>query len=177
MAELESAIAYAGTKSVLLVVGAGNSGLDVDRAENFTWPACFDLENILTVAMIDFQGGLVSYLAGDSRRGSNYGPRNVDIAALDENFTTDVENGRSAYRLGARNVHAPVLWSPGMAALALSVNPELSALALKRILLDQRHSPARPPRQDRLRRHGQRLSALLAARALRPAPGRARSRS
>ena len=74
LAELKSAIEYAGTKNVLLVVGAGNSGLDIDRPENFTYPACFPLDNILTVAMIDFRGGLVVYKAGGRRLGSNFGP-------------------------------------------------------------------------------------------------------
>jgi subtilisin family serine protease len=69
--ELRAAIAYAGRKNVLLVVGAVNSGLDIDQPANFTFPACFPLDNILTVAMIDFQGELVSYMAGDRRLGSN----------------------------------------------------------------------------------------------------------
>ena len=64
-----------GKKNVLLVVGAGNSGLDIDRPENFTYPACFALDNILTVAMIDFRGELVRYQAGERRLGSNFGPR------------------------------------------------------------------------------------------------------
>jgi len=133
--ELRSALEYAGIKNVLVVAGAGNSGLDVDRPENFTYPVCFPLENILTVAMIDFRGGLVRYKAGERWLGSNFGPRNVDIAAIDENFTTDVENGRSAYRLGGgTSCSGPVV--TGIAALTLSVNPELSAPALKRILMD-----------------------------------------
>jgi len=120
---------------VLLVVGAGNSGLDIDREENFTYPACFDLDNILTVAMIDFRGDLVTYLAGEKVLGSNFGPRNVDLAALDQNFTTDLENGRSAYRLGAgTSCSGPV--AAGVAALTLSVNPKLDALAVKKILMD-----------------------------------------
>jgi subtilisin family serine protease len=135
LAELKDALEYAGKKNVLLVVGAGNSGLDVDRPENFTYPACFPLDNILTVAMIDFKGELVRYQAGDRWLGSNYGPRNVDIAALDENFTTMVENGRSAYRLAGGTSNAgPVV--AGIAALTLSVKPELSAAALKKILMD-----------------------------------------
>jgi subtilisin family serine protease len=135
LAELEAAIKYAGAKNVLLVVGAGNSGLDIDRPENSTYPACFPLGNILTVAMIDFKGELVHYMAGDRRLGSNYGARNVDIAALDEDFTTDLENGRSTYRLGGgTSCAAPVV--TGIAALALSVKPGLSAADLKKLLMD-----------------------------------------
>jgi subtilisin family serine protease len=135
LAELKTAIAYAGTKEVLLVVGAGNFGLDVDRPENFVFPVCFPLDNILTVAMVDFRGDLVRYPAGDRWLGSNFGPGNVDIAALEENFTTDIENGRSAYRLGGgTSCSGPVV--AGIAALTLSVNPELSALSLKEILME-----------------------------------------
>jgi subtilisin family serine protease len=134
LAELKAAVAYAGEKDVLLVAGAGNSGLDVDRPENFTYPVCFSLDNILTVAMIDFRGGLVRYQAGERWLGSNYGLQNVDIAALDENFTTDVENGRSTYRLSAGTSNSgPVV--AGIAALTLSVRPGLGALALKKLLL------------------------------------------
>jgi len=133
--ELRAAIAYAGRKNVLLVVGAGNSGLDIDQPANFTFPACFPLDNILTVAMIDFQGGLVSYMAGDRRLGSNFGLKNVDIAALDENFTTFLQNGRSTYRLAEGTSNSgPVV--AGIAALALSVNPKLSAVELKKLLMD-----------------------------------------
>jgi len=135
LAELKSAIEYAGKKNVLLVVGAGNSGLDIDRPENFTYPACFPLDNILTVAMIDFRGGLVVYESGGRRLGSNFGAANVDIAALDENYATDVENGRSTYRLsGGTSNSGPVV--AGIAALALSVDPGLTAAALKKVLME-----------------------------------------
>lgn len=135
LAELKAALEYAGRKNVLLVVGAGNSGLDIDRAENFTYPACLPLDNILTVAMIDFRGELVRYQAGDRWLGSNFGPVNVDIAALDQNFTTDVKDGRSTYSLGAGTSCAgPVV--AGVAALALSVKPDLSATDLKKLLME-----------------------------------------
>jgi subtilisin family serine protease len=166
LAELKAAIEYAGTKGLLLVVGAGNSGLDIDREENFTYPACFDLDNILTVAMIDFQGDLVSYSAGERRLGSNFGPGNVDIAALDENFTTDVEYGRSTYRLGAGTSCAgPVV--AGVASLTLSVNPQLDALALKKILLD--NATPLPALKGKVACGGMvnAYRSLLAARALR----------
>jgi len=135
LAELRAAIAYAGSKGVLLIVGAGNSGLDIDRPENATYPACFDLDNILTVGMIDLTGELVRYTAGDRVLGSNYGVRNVDIAAPDETFTTDVENGRSTYRLAAgTSSSAPLV--TGIAALALSVDPSLDAVSLKKLLME-----------------------------------------
>jgi subtilisin family serine protease len=135
LAELKAAIEYAGKKSVLLVVAAGNSGLDIDRPENATYPACFPDDDILTVAMIDFRGELVRYTAGERVLGSNYGPRNVDIAALDQSFTTFLKNGRSTYTLSAGTSNStPVV--AGIAALTLSVNPDLSAVALKKILMD-----------------------------------------
>ena len=67
--------------------------------------------------------------------GSNYGARNVDIAALDENFTTFLQNGRSSYRLAEGTSNSgPVV--AGIAALTLAVRPDLSAAALKKILMD-----------------------------------------
>jgi subtilisin family serine protease len=135
LAELKAAIEYAGKKDVLLVVGAGNSGVDIDRPENFVYPASFPLDNILTVAMIDFRGALVRYQAGDRWLGSNYGVQHVDIAALDENVATDVQDGRSTYRLGGgTSCAAPVV--SGIAALTLSVKPGLGAVALKKILME-----------------------------------------
>jgi subtilisin family serine protease len=164
--ELRSAIVYAGTKGVLLVVGAGNSGLDVDRPENFTYPACFDLDNILTVAMVDFRGDLVRYQAGERWLGSNFGPRNVDIAAVEQSFTTFVENGRSTYRMAGGTSNAgPVV--AGIAALALSVEPRLGPGALKKALMD---SARRLPALDgRVGCGGivDAYAALLAARAAR----------
>ena len=164
LAELRSAIEYAGRKDVLLVVGAGNSGLDVDKAENFTYPVCFDLENILTVAMVDFRGGLVRYQSGDRWLGSNFGPRNVDIAAVEQSFSTFVENGRSTYSLSGGTSNAgPVV--AGVAALTLSVDPRLSATALKKILMS---TATRLPGLDGKVGSGGMVNAydaLLAARA------------
>ena len=134
LAALREAIGYAGKKNVLLVVGAGNSGLDIDRPENCTYPACYPEENILTVAMVDFRGGLVRYKTGDQWRGSNYGVRMVDIAAPEQSFSTFMENGRSTYALtGGTSNAGPVV--AGVAALTLSGNPRLGAKELKEILL------------------------------------------
>jgi thermitase len=132
--ELEAAIAYAGSKEALLVVGAGNYGLDIDRPENATYPACFGLDNILTVAMTDFRGELVRYTAGERVFGSNFGLRNTDIAAPEPSFTTFVQNGRSTYRLAGGTSNAGPI-AAGVAALVLAVNPKLGAVELKDLLM------------------------------------------
>ena len=61
--QLKRAITYAEEKGVLLVVGAGNDAKNIDLEENFTYPACFENENIITVAEIDFKGNLLKYEA------------------------------------------------------------------------------------------------------------------
>jgi subtilisin family serine protease len=59
----------------------------------------------------------------------------VQIAAIGRNFSTDVHNGMSLYRLGGGTSDAaPVV--TGIAALVLSVRPGLNALELKRILME-----------------------------------------
>lgn len=135
LALLKAAIDYAGEKGVLLVVGAGNNGKNVDLKENFTYPMSFENENILTVAEIDFKGELYRYKIDGRVLGSSYGEKNVDIAAIGMNFTTFLKSNRSVYALGGGTSNStPVV--TGVAALVLSIRPELKALELKKILMD-----------------------------------------
>jgi subtilisin family serine protease len=135
LALLKADIDYAGEKGVLLVVGAGNEGKNVDLEENYSYPSCFDSENILNVAEIDFKGELYRYKIDGRVLGSNYGEKNVDIAAIGMNFTTFLKNNRSVYALGGGTSNStPVV--TGVAALVLSIRPELKALELKKILMD-----------------------------------------
>jgi thermitase len=133
--ELEAAIDYAGEKGVLLVVAAGNNGKNVDLKENFTYPVSFENENILTVAEIDFKGELYRYKIDGRVLGSSYGEKNVDIAAIGMNFTTFLKNNRSVYALGGGTSNSTPVVS-GVAALVLSIRPELKVLELKKILMD-----------------------------------------
>lgn len=135
LALLKSAIDYAGEKGVLLVVGAGNDGKNVDLKENFTYPVSFENENILTVAEIDFKGELYRYKIGERVLGSNFGEKNVDIAAIGMNYTTFLKNNRSVYALGGGTSNSTLVVT-GVAALVLSVRPELKVLELKKILMD-----------------------------------------
>lgn len=135
LAILKESIDYAEEAGVLLVVAAGNEGVDIDRPENTFYPACFSNSNIIVVAEIDFMGRLDYTHEGRFRSASSYGARNVDIAALGRHLSTNVYHGRSVYALSGGTSHAtPVV--AGVAALMLSVNAKLTARELKRILMD-----------------------------------------
>ena len=80
--ELRQAIDYAAKKNVLIVVAAGNDLKDLDDDKNCgNVPACFENDNIIKVAEIDF-GGELYRATGKFIGGSNYGVKRVDIAAI-----------------------------------------------------------------------------------------------
>lgn len=133
--ELHRAVAYARDHGVLIVVGAGNSGVDMDDDANCVYPQCFDEPNLIRVAELDFDGALVRYQSGDHWFGSNFGPGRVEVAAIGQNFTTDIRNGRSTYGLfGGTSGATPVV--SGVAALMLSVDSSLRAPELRRLIME-----------------------------------------
>ncbi len=68
---LFEAYQLAGENDILVVAAAGNDAHDNDRF--FTYPASYDLENIISVAATEQNDALASY--------SNYGATSVDVAA------------------------------------------------------------------------------------------------
>lgn len=130
---LLSAIRYSATRNVLFVVGAGNDGFSLD--DNAMYPQSFDEPNLLRVAQVALDGKLYRYEVGGQWRGSNFGRRRVELAAPGENFTTGLRNRESTYEVsnGTSN-SGPVV--AGIAALVLSIRPDLSATELKQILVD-----------------------------------------
>ena len=132
---LKEAIDYAEENGVLIVVGAGNDGENIDLEENYSYPSCFENSNLLVVAEIDFDGNLYEVERdGVFVGGSSFGAQNVDIAALAQNFTTGLRHNRSIYRLsGGTSNSGPVV--TGVAALIFSIRPDLDGLEVKEILM------------------------------------------
>jgi subtilisin family serine protease len=132
---LKEAIAYAASKGVLLVTGAGNYAKDLEDAANYTYPQCFDLDNIVNVAEVDYSGDLYHYEIEGRSFGSSYGATRVHIGAIGDNYTTFLKNNVSVYALGGGTSNAAPVVS-GVAALVLSVRPDLDYRELKKVLLE-----------------------------------------
>ncbi len=84
---LSNAIFMARDAGVIFVASAGNSAVDVDASPRY--PACYDIDNIVSVAYTTRSNtlGLVS----------NYGHTNVDIAAPGDQIYSTFNSSDSAY--------------------------------------------------------------------------------
>jgi serine protease len=80
---LYDAIERAGTHDHLFVAAAGNDGLDIDLLPLVSsYPAAFDLDNIIAVAATDHNDELTFY--------SNYGSTSVDLGAPGDSILSTV---------------------------------------------------------------------------------------
>lgn len=118
-------------KGILAVCAAGNSGEDNDAGEPRTYPASYDLDNIISVASSDPSDYLASH--------SNYGKTSVDLMAPGAMIlstclcpavgTCDSYCDRSGTSIAAPHVS-------GAAGLILSRNPALGYTRIKSLLLE-----------------------------------------
>ncbi len=121
---LLDAIEEAAAADALFVVAAGNSGTNNDLYP--TYPASYDVPNILSVAATD----RFDHLAGFS----NYGAGSVDLAAPGVEILSTVPGARYAVHSGTSMATPHV---SGVAALVRAAAPTIDVATLRRRLLTQ----------------------------------------
>lgn len=114
--------------NMLFVVAAGNgnsagTGIDIDKRPSY--PASYDLDNIITVGNMKADGTL--------HESSDYGAVSVDLAAPGTDIISTTVNGKYAYMTGT-SMAAPFV--SAAAALVYSCNEELTLADTRQILLD-----------------------------------------
>jgi subtilisin family serine protease len=120
---LEEAISRHNDEDILFIAAAGNSGLNIDVYDSY--PANFDLDNIITVAAVDENEELAYF--------SNYGTDNVDIAAPGvEVYSTLPGDTYGDY--DGTSMAAPHV--TGAIALLAAVKPDFTAAQYKQLIID-----------------------------------------
>ena len=112
---------------MLFVVAAGNGGEDgrgIDIDKKPSYPASYDLDNIITVANIKADGTLSA--------SSDYGASSVDIGAPGTDIISTSAGGKYAYMTGT-SMAAPFVTAA--AAMVYSSNADLTLADTKNILL------------------------------------------
>ncbi|MBP9837560.1 MAG: S8 family serine peptidase [Proteobacteria bacterium] len=118
---LEDAISAANNAGILFVAAAGNSARDNDTYA--TYPANYEVNNVVSVAAVDSNGNLASF--------SNYGANTVHLAAPGVGIVSTVPNNSYASYNGTSMATPHV---SGVAALILS-HESLTVSQLKARLL------------------------------------------
>jgi subtilisin family serine protease len=122
--EEREAIEELGAEGILFVTAAGNTAENNDE-EGGRYPCRLDLANEICVTASNDKDELPSW--------ANFGPRTVDLAAPGVSIYSTLREGKYGYLSGGSMAAAQV---SGAAALILSVDPSLSATALKADILD-----------------------------------------
>ena len=121
---IDEAIAAAQAANALVVVAAGNEGVDLDRQPSY--PASIPSPNLLAVAATTPSDG----------RGiadfSNYGALTVQVAAPGEQILSTSHDGGYVVESGT-SMAAPM--TSGVAALMAGANPKLGGVQLRSLLM------------------------------------------
>lgn len=139
--DLRDAIAATATANMLFIAAAGNGskcgvqtiGIDNDSDPGKTYPASFDLDNIISVMATN---------DADEKAGfSNFGATSVDLAAPGVNiFSTSPQDSYEAGQ--GTSFAAPYV--AGACALVWSINPQLTNSEVKEIVLNNVDIPSTP---------------------------------
>jgi len=120
---LEDVIRKAGEEGILFVAASGNSSANTDRRPHF--PSSYKLPNVLSVAALNRRDELASF--------SNFGVKSVHLAAPGAEILSTWLNGDYREASGT-SMATPVV--SGVAALIISVNPDITMEQLHKRLLD-----------------------------------------
>ena len=119
---LEDVIRKAAEAGILFVAASGSTNTNTDTRPNY--PASYNHGNVISVAATDRSDALASF--------SNYGVRSVHIAAPGKDILTTALGNDYEEHSGTAMAAAIVA---GVAALTLSVHPDLSVDQLRSLLL------------------------------------------
>ena len=106
----------------LFVAAAGNAGINIDTTPSY--PASYDLPNIFSVAALDNRGNLANF--------SNYGVKNVDVAAPGVDILSTLPENTYGYYDGTSMATPHVT---AAAALNLSQVPSNSNVTIKEAIM------------------------------------------
>lgn len=119
---LKQAIERSHAAGALFVAAAGNDGSNNDTRP--TYPANYQVPNVLTVAAIDNKGAIASF--------SNYGKTTVHVGAPGVNIYSSITGGRYDSWSGTSMATPHV---SGVAGLLLAHEPQLTNVELKQRLI------------------------------------------
>ena len=120
---LRDAIAAAGDAGQVFVAAAGNAGSNTDSSPSY--PAAYDLDNIISVAATDDNDQLASF--------SNVGETSVDLAAPGVDIFSTLP-GNSYGTLSGTSMASPHV--AGVVSLLLAENPDLTPTEIKTRLIE-----------------------------------------
>ena len=125
---VRSALREAARSNVLVVLAAGNDGVDLDDTAHFTESPnaqAYALQNTLSVA--NFSN------AGELARDSNYGAHHVQIASLGDTLWGDYPGSAGGGYVGGTSAAAATV--SGVAALLFSAYPKATAAEVRRAII------------------------------------------
>jgi len=120
---LRRAIEKAGQEGIVFVAAAGNSASDNDSSPSY--PASYDLPNLISVGAVGQDGTLASF--------SNYGAQSVKIAAPGVSILSTMPNGQYGFMSGTSMASPHVA---GAFGLLFSTEPNLSVDDAVRRMID-----------------------------------------
>jgi subtilisin family serine protease len=124
VARMHAAIMKLAEADVLLVAAAGNDSVDIDNMPRL--PAVDDSPNMLTVAALDFAQEALGLF-------SAWGPKTVELCAPGSSLMSTTAGGGYHWYSGT-SFAAPEV--AGAAARMFAVNPALTAVEARQILMD-----------------------------------------